>query len=506
MDYIITIDQGTTATKVALFSLNGELKGLSTVKIKQFFPYKGWVEQEPYDILNSINKGIKEVISKANIDRKNIVSIAIANQGETVIPFDRYSGEPLYRAIVWQDKRTTSFCNELKKRIDEKVIVGKTGLLIDPYFSASKIRWVIENVDSVKRAVKKGRAVLASSDVWLLYVLTGYKSIYTDVSTASRTMLFNINILKWDEEIVDLFKIPKDSLPEVTPSIYNFGLSKSSYCGEVSVPINAMVVDQAASLFGHTCFYKGEAKITYGTGGFLLISIGKERIALKDKIITVITAQYDNNIYYALDGGVYSVGSCIDWLVENLNFVSKPELTSDIALSLQDNGDVYYVPALDGLSVPYWQPDAKGAFLGLSRDNSKKHQIRAVLEGIAFRFLEIINVIKNNGLTINSISVDGGVSRNDFLMQFQSNLLGININRPLIKEVTSLGAYFLAGLKIGLWSDLIELKDKIKLERVFYPEKDNTGKMKQFKIWKNALLQIINWHNNIKGIQGVSEK
>ena len=500
---IIVIDQGTTATKVALFAIDGKLKALSTQRIKQSFPYKGWVEQDPYDILKSIKMGIIDVISKTGIDKKNIVSISIDNQGETVIPFDRYTGEPLYRAIIWQDRRTASLCSKLKSRVDENLINEKTGLFLDPYFSASKLTWIVENVDSVTRALKRGRVILATSDVWLLYMITGGKSIYTDVSTAARTLLLNINTLKWDEEVSELFKIPRDSLPEIVPSIYDFGVSESSFCGGIVASVNVSVVDQAASLFGHTCFNKGEAKITYGTGGFLLVNIGNERIKLKDKIITVVTAQYDNNINYALDGGIYSVGSCIDWLVNDLHFVSKPELTSKVALSLESNGGVYFIPAVDGLSVPYWEPDIKGAFFGLSRENTEKHLIRAVLESITYRFLEIINIIKNNSFgNISSVSVDGGVSKNDFLMQYQADLFDIEIKRTMVKEITSLGTFYLAGLKIGLWSGLNELKDKIEIERIFYPERDNTKKIDQFKIWKSAVAQVIGWHRSLKILEG----
>ena len=497
--YILTIDQGTTATKVALFSLQGQLKTLSANRIKQYFPKEGWVEQEPYDILDSIKKGIADVISETGIDNKKIISVAVDNQGETVIPFDRFTGEPLYRAIVWQDRRTASLCAKLKGTIDEKIITKKCGLFLDPYFSASKLSWLIENVDSVKQSLNKGRAILATSDAWLLYKLAGGKSIYTDVSTASRTSLFNINTVEWDEELAYFFKIPAEALPEVVPSSYDFGFSDPAICSGITAPVNASVLDQAASLFGHTCLYRGETKITYGTGGFLLINIGEKRIPLGHKIITTIAAQYDSSIQYALDGGIYCVGACINWLVEDLKIVSAPELTGKIASSLKDNGGVYFVPALSGLSVPYWEPNVKGAFVGLSQNSSRKHLVRAVLEGIAYRFLEIINVIKKGGFSdITSISVDGGVSKNDFLVQFQADLLGIRIQRPLVKEVTSLGAFYLAGLRIGLWSDVKELKDKLEMEKIFHPQEDNSEKLAQFKVWKNALANILSWHKDIK--------
>ena len=497
-EYILSIDQGTTATKVALYAVNGHLKALSTNNIKQIYPKSGWVEHDPYDILSSIKKGIEDVIAKAKITNKEIVSIAIDNQGETIIPFDRYTGEPLYNAIVWQDRRTNSFCNQLKNSIDEKIITEKTGLFLDPYFSASKFTWLINNVEKVKRAVSKGSAVLATSDVWILYMLTGGKSIRTDVTTASRTMLYNINYLKWDDELLELFNIPKYTMPEVVPSAYNFGLSDPAMCKGVSAHIYASLVDQQASLFGHTCFYKGEAKITYGTGGFLLLNVGKKRIKLNDKIATTIAAQYGNDINYALDGGVYCVGSCINWLINELKIVSNPKQIDDIAFNLKDNCGTYFIPSFAGLSVPYWKSDTKGAFFGLSFKTTGKDIIRAVLEGIAHRFFEIIEIVRKNGFReISSISVDGRVSKNDFLIQYQADLFGIQIKRPVVEETTSLGGFYLAGLKSGLWKDINSLRERTEIETIFYPEKDNSKKINNFKIWESAVSSVLNWHNDL---------
>jgi len=502
-EYILSIDQGTTATKVALYAANGQLKALSNNNVRQYYPENGWVEHDPYDILSSIKRGIEDVIVKAKITNKKIISIAIANQGETIIPFDRYTGEPLYNAIVWQDRRTNSFCNQLKNNIDERVITEKTGLFLDPYFSASKFTWLINHVKKVKKAIHKGSAVLATSDVWILYMLTGGKSIRTDVTTASRTMLYNINSLEWDDELLDLFNIPKHTMPEVVPSAYNFGLSDPAICNGISAHIYASLVDQQASLFGHACFYKGEVKITYGTGGFLLLNIGKERIKLNDKIVTTITAQYDNDINYAIDGGVYCVGSCINWLINELKIVSNPKQIDDIAFNLKDNCGTYFIPSFAGISVPYWKSDTKGAFFGLSFNTTERDIIRAVLEGIAYRFFEIIEIVKKNGFReISTISVDGGVSKNDFLMQYQANLFGIQIKRPTSKEMTSLGGFYLAGLKSGLWKDVKSLRNRTKIKKIFYPEKDNSKKINNFNIWKSAVKSVVNWHNDLNILKG----
>ncbi len=494
-EYIISIDQGTTATKVVLHSLDGELKAISTHPIKQIYPKDGWVEHDPFDILESIKKGIKNVVEEVNISSKQILAIGIDNQGETIIAFDKNTGEPLYNAIVWQDRRTSNYCNQLKNRIDESIITEKTGLFFDPYFSAPKMNWLIKNVGKVKDALNKGSAIIATSDVWMLFMLTGKKAILTDVTTASRTLLFNINTFRWDEELLDLFEIPGEIMPEIVPSTHNFGLSDPDICSGIKAPINASVVDQQASLFGHTCFYKGDAKITYGTGGFLLLNIGNERIELKDKISLTIAAQYDNKINYAIDGGVYCVASCINWLINELKIVSSPKEIDEMDFNLNEICTTYFIPSMAGISAPYWKSDVNGAFFGLSLNTRGEDLVRAVHEGVAYRFLEIIDIIRNNGFDeIKEISVDGGVSRNDFLIQFQADLLGTKINRPIVREATSLGCFYLAGLKSGVWKDVKELKGKTDIEKVFLPEKDNSFKIKNYRKWQNAVKSVISWH------------
>lgn len=494
-NYILSIDQGTTATKVALYTIDGELKALSTHPIKQLYPKKGWVEHDPCDLLNSIIQGIEGIISKSGISKSDIVAVAIDNQGETVIPFNKSTGEPLYNAIVWQDNRTALECREIKNKITEETITEKTGLFLDPYFSATKLKWLIDNVDPVQKALKKGNVVLSTSDVWLIYMLTGGKAIFTDVTTASRTMLFNINSIRWDDDLLSLFEIPTSALPDIVPSVYDFGVTDPVNCAGISAPIYASLVDQQAALFGHTCFYSGEAKITYGTGGFFLINIGENRLKLRDKIITTIAAQHSDNIQYAIDGGTYCVGSCIDWIVKRLKIVPNPEMTGEIAYAIKDNGGVYFIPGLSGLSVPHWEPGVRGAFMGLTLNTSAEHVVRSVLEGIAYRFLEILNIIKVNGFQdITSVSVDGGVSRNDFLMQFQADLFGIAVRRPTIREITSLGGAYLAGLKIGVWENIKCLKNRMEIDKIFYPEKNNSKKLEQFEVWRSALESIVSWH------------
>jgi len=496
-NYILSIDQGTTATKTVLYTLNGDIKAISTQSVKQYYPHDGWVEHDPYNILDSIKTGIRDIFNKTEITKDQIIAIGIDNQGETIIPFDKKTGEPLYNAIVWQDRRTSQFCSRMKDAADEAIITEKTGLFLDPYFSAPKMNWLIKNVDKVKDSINKGNAVIATSDVWLLYMITGRQSIMSDVTTASRTLLFNINELKWDNELLELFEIPENVLPEIVPSSWFFGYSDPSVCEGISAPIHSSVVDQQASLFGHTCFNKGEAKITYGTGGFLLLNTGKERLKLNDRISTTIAAQYNDEINYAIDGGVYCVASCINWLINELKIISSPQELSEIKFDLKNPCSTYFVPSMAGISAPYWKSDMKGAFLGLSLNTRGNDLIRAMIEGIAYRFMDLVEIIRNNGFReISSISVDGGVSRNDFLMQYQSDLLGIKIQRPAVRETTSLGSFYLAGLKTGIWTDVKSLKEKKADEKIFIPGNNNSALLENYKIWQNAVKAIINWHDS----------
>jgi len=493
---ILIIDQGTTATKVSIYNKNGDILASITNPIKQFFPSPGWVEHDPIDIFHSITKGIRELIDKSGINPRDIVAVGIDNQGETVVAFNRFTGEPLHNAIVWQDSRTANECELLRKNYDERILTEKTGLFFDPYFSATKIAWLIKNVDKVKKAVKNNDAVVATSDVWILYKLSGGKIIKSDVTTASRTAIFNINELKWDDELLDLYQIPISILPSISPTVSNFGNCDPEICSGVSAPILASCVDQQASLFGHGCLKKGEAKITYGTGGFLLLNIGEKRIDLKDRIITTLTAQYGDNVNYAIDGGVYCVGSCINWLKDRLGIILDAKDCDSFAYSIDSNEGVYFIPSLAGLSVPHWESNLKGAFFGLSLKTGKAHFVRAVLESIAYRFYEIINIIKNSGYNeLLYFSVDGGVSNSDFLMQFQSDLTDVEIRRPKCKELTSLGTFYLAALKAGLFSNIEDIKDKVEYEKVFYPNRDKRL-YENYILWKKAIEHTIGWYKD----------
>jgi len=498
--YLLSIDQGTTATKIALYTTDGQLAGLSTKPITHYYPYPGWVEQNPLEILQSIKKGISEIIELSEISLKDILAVAIDNQGETIIAFDKHTGEPIYNAIVWQDRRTAFYCKSINNPTNKKSINDKTGLFIDSYFSATKMRWIIEKIVETNPSLNISDLIISTSDTWLLYKLTGGKSFYTDVTTASRTMLFNINTMRWDDEILQFFKIDKCVLPEVVPSVYDFGICDPTICNGINAPVCVSVVDQQSSLFGHRCFNKGEAKITYGTGGFFLLNIGKERLNLEDEVITTLAAQYNDEVYYVLEGGIYCVGSSINWLVNKLDILSNPESSNETSQSLEDNGGVYFIPGLAGLSCPYWRTDVKGSFWGLTLNTSNKHITRSVLESIAYRFYEIINIIKKNGFCeFKQIHVDGGVSKNNFLIQYQTDLIGMHIERPVSPEITSLGGAYLAGLRMGVWNSVDELKSINRNDDLFKPETDNSEKVKQFHIWKSILSTVLEWSKDHSG-------
>ncbi len=491
--YILTIDQGTTATKVSVYQIDGKLKTTIAIPITQIYPNEGWVEHSPYELLKSISTGIKDALEKAKISPKEIVAVGMDNQGETVIPFNRKDGEPLYNAIVWQDSRTSEICENMKEQFGEERLNQKTGLFFDPYFSFTKLYWLKENVDEVKKGIKRGDVILATSDTWLIHKITGGNSLYTDTTTASRTGIFNINTLKWDSDILSFLEFTEDSFPQVVPSVFRFGNCDPDVCGGVSAPLLASCVDQQASMFGHRCFSKGEAKITYGTGGFLLMNIGHKRLHLNDRIITTIAAGIDDNINYLLDGGVYCVGSCVNWLKNKAGIIEDPEDCDKYALSLNDNGGVYFVPALAGLSLPYWNSNLRGAFIGIALNTGKEYLTRAVLEGIAYRFYEIIELIKKNGFKdISYFSVDGGVSNSNFLMQFQSDITGIVFKRAFIKEVTSLGMFYLASLGAEIFKNIEEIKNIEQEEEYFKP----SGIYKNhYDEWKKAVKAVVNFYN-----------
>ena len=488
-EYILSIDQGTTSTKVVLY----DFKSNEIVKIikpfKTITPKRNWVEHNPQDIFLSITDGIKDVLNNYDVSPKEIAAVAIDNQGETIIPFNKTTLEPLYNAIVWQDNRTSEDLNIYKNPAIENYIEKTTGLFMDSYFSAPKMKWLLDNISEIEAENKKNNLIIATSEVWLINKLIKKKNYCTDVTTASRTLLFDIDKYKWDEKIVDFFGLNMNLLPETASTIFDYGITDPEICSGIEAPIISSVVDQQSALFGHRCFNKGEAKLTLGTGGFLLVNVGSEIPFKKDKLITTVCPQLKDEKGYIIDGGIYTVGSAIDWLKNKIGvFESNSELEEMVK---DGDSEVFFIPALAGLSVPYWTTESNAAFTGMGLDTSRNQLVKSVLESIAFRIYQIVNLIEKNGIqSIRSLSIDGGVTNNAFLIDYLSKLLGIEIIKPRENEITALGGCYLAGLGLGIWSDLDEIQKIEKQKEIIRHEKymDN---IRKFERWEKAVDRII---------------
>ena len=488
-EYILSIDQGTTSTKVVLYDLDSN----EIIKIIKPFqtitPKRNWVEHNPQDIFISIIDGINDIFLNADVSPKEIIAVAIDNQGETIIPFNKTTLKPLYNAVVWQDNRTAEDLNTYKNPEIEKYIEKTTGLFMDSYFSAPKMKWLLDNIPEIKAENKRNNLIIATSEVWLINKLIKKKNFYTDVTTASRTLLFDIDKYKWDEKIMDFFGLNIHLLPEITPTVFEYGITNPEICSGIEAPIISSVVDQQSALFGHRCFNKGEAKLTLGTGGFLLVNVGSEIPHKKDKLITTVCPQLGNEKGYIIDGGIYTVGSAIDWLKNKIGMFGS---NRELAEMVKDfDSDVFFVPALAGLSVPYWTTESNAAFLGMGLDTSRNQLVKAVLESIVFRIYQIVNLIEKNGIqSISSLSIDGGVTSNTFLIDYLSKLSGIEIIKPEESEITALGGCFLAGLGLGIWSDLEEVK-KIKKQKKIIKNKICIDNIRKFERWEKAVDRII---------------
>ena len=488
-EYILSIDQGTTSTKIVLYDLesNEIVKIIKPIQIST--PERNWVEHSPVKIFLSVVNGIKDIFDNYNVSPKEIIGVAIDNQGETIIPFNKTTLEPLYNAIVWQDNRTSEDIKSYTNSEIEKYVEKTTGLFMDPYFSAPKMKWLIDNIPEVQNQKKKNNLIMATSEVWIINKLIQKHNYYTDVTTASRTMLFDIDKYKWDEKIIEFFNLDKGIMPEVTSSIFEYGITDPNICFGIEAPIISSVVDQQSALYGHRCFYKGEAKLTLGTGGFLLVNVGAEIPMKKDKLITTVCPQIKNEKQYVLDGGIYTVGSAIDWLGNKLElFKSIGEISK---MEQNKDSNVFFVPALAGLSVPYWTNSSNAAFVGMGLDTNKNQLLGAVLESIAYRVYQIIKVIENNGVEpIKSLSIDGGVSNNNFLINYLSELSGVEIIIPQDREVTALGGCYLAGLGLGVWSDLDQIKN-IKKDQTVIKKDINMDNIARYEKWIKIVNKII---------------
>ena len=488
MKYIIALDQGTTSSRALLINEVGKLIDVKQKEFKQIFPKQGWVEHDPIEILNTQLEVFEELIS--TISLSDIISIGITNQRETTVIWDKETGKPLYNAIVWQDKRTSGICDQMKKDGLESYTRENTGLVIDSYFSATKIKWIIENVEGVKTKINENKVLFGTIDSWLIYNMTSFKNHVTDYTNASRTMIYNIKNLEWDDKLCDYLKIPKSILPEVINSSSDFG--NFNYNG-FEIPINGVAGDQQAALFGQSCFEDGMVKNTYGTGCFLLMNTGKNFKLSENGLITTLACSLDDKVNYALEGSVFIAGAAIQWLRDSLKVIGKASETEKIAQSIEKLHDIYVVPAFAGLGAPYWDMYSRGAIFGLTRDTGVDHIIKATLESLAYQTKDIIDVMeKDSGIKLKSLKVDGGACMNNYLMQFQSDLLDCEVLRPEIIETTAMGAGYLAGLQSNIWDKDQIIKNQ-KIDRSFNPTINDSEREKMYRGWKKAVNRTFNW-------------
>ena len=468
--YILALDQGTSSSRAIVFDAYGQTKAVSQKEFIQIFPKPGWVEHNPMEIWSSQASVIAEAITSIDINGLNIAAIGITNQRETTIVWDAETGEPVYNAIVWQDRRTSEFCDCLKRDGRTDLIRSKTGLIIDAYFSATKILWILENVPGARQKADEGKLRFGTVDTWLIWMLTRGEVHVTDVTNASRTMLFNIHTLEWDKELLQLFGIPESMMPEVKSSSEVYGYTKTTLFAH-EVPIAGIAGDQQAALFGQMCTEPGSVKNTYGTGCFMLMNSGERPIMSSNNLLTTIAWKIGDTVNYALEGSIFVAGSVVQWLRDGLGIIRSSSEVEALAASVPDNGGVYFVPALTGLGAPHWDQYAKGSIYGLSRGTTAAHIARAALEGIAFQTMDIVNAMqKDAGCTLKELKVDGGASRNNLLMQFQADILGTSVIRPIVTETTALGAAYLAGLAVGYWESIDHIKSQWGVEMEFKPE------------------------------------
>ncbi len=494
MKYILALDQGTTSSRAILFDKNQEIVAMAQKEFEQIYPQKGWVEHDPIEIWASQSGVIAEVIAKSGISHEDIISIGITNQRETTIIWDKETGKPIYNAIVWQCRRTTNICKELKEAGYEKYIRENTGLVLDPYFSGTKIKWLLDNVEGAREKAKEGKLLFGTVDTWLIWKLTNGKVHRTDYTNASRTMLFNIHKLEWDEKILEMFDIPKEILPQVKNSSDDYGYTNLSGHGDYDIPINGVAGDQQAALFGQQCFNKGEAKNTYGTGCFMLMNTGDKGIISKNGLLTTIAIGLDDKVQYALEGSVFIAGASIQWLRDQMGLIKNAKESEKLALEVEDNGGVYFVPAFVGLGTPHWDMYARGSILGLTRGSNKNHIIRATLESIAYQTKDLLVAMeKDSGINLKHLKVDGGASANNFLMQFQADILNTLVSRPQVIESTALGVAYLAGLYQNVWQDTQDIIKKSQNNYEFIPNMADFVREDLYKNWEKAVSRSKGW-------------
>ncbi|MBS6610860.1 MAG: glycerol kinase GlpK [Peptoniphilus harei] len=493
MKYIMAFDAGTTSARTIIFDKKGNPISVAQKDLIKHFPKPGYVEEEPEDIWSKQIGTAVEAMSKKEIDPKDICAIGITNQRETTIVWNKKTMEPIYNAIVWQCKRTSKYCEELKEKGLEEKIREKTGLVIDPYFSATKIKWILDNVEGAREMANRDELLFGTVETYLIYKLTDGEVHITDYTNASRTLLFNIKEKKWDNELLELFDIPRSMLPEIKDSSEVYGKSKSKYLG-CEIPIASAIGDQQSSLFGTASFEKGMAKSTFGTGAFVLMNTGDELIRSQNGLVSTIAWAIDGEIKYALEGSIFEAGSCIDFLRDNLRIIDQADDSEYMAGKVEDTNDCYFIPAFTGLGAPYWDQYARGSIVGLSGSVNKYHVVRAALESIAYLSCDVINAMQEDANTkIKSLKVDGGVSKNNFLMSFLSSIVNVEVARPKVVELTALGACYMAGLAVGFWENIDEIRENNEIEKYFEPDMDEKERKEKMERWHEAVKYSMNW-------------
>ncbi|MET3549184.1 glycerol kinase [Paenibacillus favisporus] len=486
--YILSLDQGTTSSRAILFNEKGEAVHTAQREITQHFPHPGWVEHNANEIWGSVLSVIASVLSESGVKPEQIAAIGITNQRETAVVWDKETGDPVYHAIVWQSRQTSGICEELKAQGLDDTIRAKTGLLIDPYFSGTKVKWILDEVEGAREKAEQGKLLFGTIDTWLIWKFTGGRAHVTDYSNASRTLMYNIYELKWDDELLEILGVPASMLPQVRPSSEVYGLTVPYHFFGTEVPIAGVAGDQQAALFGQACYSKGMAKNTYGTGCFMLMNTGETAVRSEHGLLTTLAWGINGKVEYALEGSIFVAGSAIQWLRDGLRMLKESKESETYAARVASTDGVYVVPAFVGLGTPYWDSDVRGAVFGLTRGTSKEHFIRATLESLAYQTKDVLSAMEaDSGIELTTLRVDGGAVHNDFLMQFQSDVLGVSVERPVINETTALGAAYLAGLAIGYWKSQDDISGQWAIEREFQPvmeEKERTG---LYEGWKKAV-------------------
>lgn len=486
--YILSLDQGTTSTRAILFNKKGEIVHTAQREFTQYFPKPGWVEHNANEIWGSVLAVIAELLSSSTVKPEQIAGIGITNQRETAVVWDKETGNPVYNAIVWQSRQTSGICDELKEKGYSDTIRDKTGLLIDAYFSGTKVKWILDNVEGAREKADQGKLLFGTIDTWLIWKMSGGKAHVTDYSNASRTLMYNIHELKWDDELLEILTVPKSMLPEVRPSSEIYAHTVSYHFFGKEIPIAGAAGDQQAALFGQACFTEGMAKNTYGTGCFMLMNTGEKAIRSENGLLTTLAWGIDGKVEYALEGSIFVAGSAVQWLRDGMRMVKSAADSQSYADRVDTTDGVYVVPAFVGLGTPYWDSDVRGSVFGLTRGTTKEHFIRATLESIAYQAKDVLSAMEaDSGITLKTLRVDGGAVKNDFLMQFQGDILNVPVERPVINETTALGAAYLAGLAVGYWESREDIALQWAIERSYEPKMEEEQRETLYKGWKKAV-------------------